>query len=41
MFNIQEHIKHATKEIIAKWKELPKYKCNAHLPLLEATQLVG
>lgn len=41
MFNVQEHIKLATREITAKWKELPKYNCNAHLALLQATQLVG
>jgi len=41
MFNVQEHIKLATIEIIAKWQELPNYNCNAHLQLLQAAQLVG
>lgn len=37
---VQEHIVLATKDIVDKWKELPKYLCNAHTPLLQATQLV-
>jgi len=38
---VQEHIELATKEIVANWKILPKYKCNAHVSLLQATQLVS
>lgn len=41
MSTAQEHIELATKEIVDKWKVLPKYKCNAHMSLLQATQLVG
>lgn len=37
---VQQHVELATKDIITKWKLLPKYKCNAHIPLLQATQLV-
>jgi len=40
IFTVQEHIDLATTEIIDKWKILPKYLCNAHIPLLQATQLV-
>lgn len=39
--NIQEHIELATKEIVNKWKVLPKHLCEAHIPLLQATQLVS
>jgi len=41
MFTVQEHIELATTEIIDQWKILPKYLCNAHIPLLQATQLVS
>ncbi|VVC36854.1 Hypothetical protein CINCED_3A003660 [Cinara cedri] len=37
---VQEHIVLAIKEIVDKWKALPKYLCNAHIPLLQATQLI-
>lgn len=37
----QEHIELATKEIVNKWKVLPKYKCYANFSLLQATQLVS
>ncbi|XP_025202207.1 transcription-associated protein 1-like [Melanaphis sacchari] len=40
MFTVQEHIELASTEIIDKWKVLPKYLCNAHIPLLQATQLI-
>lgn len=38
---VQGHIKLAINEIIYNWKILPKYICGAHIPLLEATQLVS
>jgi len=41
MFTVQEHIDLASTEIIEEWKILPKYLCNAHIPLLQATQLVS
>lgn len=37
---VQEHIILATNAIVDKWKNLPKYLCNAHTNLLQATQLV-
>ncbi|XP_029341770.1 transformation/transcription domain-associated protein isoform X2 [Acyrthosiphon pisum] len=40
MFTVQEHIDLASTEIIDEWKILPKYLCNAHIPLLQATQLI-
>lgn len=40
MFTVQEHIDLASTEIIDEWKKLPKYLCNAHIPLLQATQLI-
>lgn len=41
MSTVQEHIELAIDEIIDSWKILPKYVCGAHIPLLEATQLVS
>lgn len=39
--NVQEHIDLGVKEIINKWKVLPEHLCEAHIPLLQATQLVS
>lgn len=41
MSSVQEHIQLGTKEILNNWKILPKYTCNAHIPLLQASQLVS
>jgi len=41
MLTVQEHIDLASTAIIDEWKILPKYFCNAHIPLLQATQLVS
>lgn len=41
MSAVQGHIERAIKEIINEWRILPKYICEAHLPLLQATQLVS
>ncbi|XP_050420275.1 transformation/transcription domain-associated protein-like [Adelges cooleyi] len=35
-----EHINLATKAIVSRWKSLPKYICDVHIPLLQAAQLV-
>lgn len=39
--NVQMHVECSVKDIINKWKVLPKYLCDAHIPLLQATQLVS
>jgi len=41
MFTVQEHIDLASTKMIDEWKILPKYLCNAHIPLLQANQLVS
>lgn len=38
---VQMNIEFSVKDIINKWKVLPKYLCDAHIPLLQATQLVS
>lgn len=41
MSTVQEHVEFAFKDIVNKWKVLPKHLCKAHIPLLQATQLVS
>jgi hypothetical protein len=38
---VQEHVEIAIEDIVNKWKVLPKHLCKAHIPLLQATQLVS
>lgn len=37
----KDNLNLAISEIIDEWKILPKYLCNGHIPLLQATQLVN
>lgn len=41
MSTVQEHIESAVKDILNKWNVLPKNPCFAHIPLLQAIQLVS
>lgn len=41
LHSVKGHMNLAIKDIITQWKTLPKYICNAHIPLLQATQLVS
>lgn len=38
---VKKHVELSFGEIAKRWKSLPKYICNAHSPLLQATQLVS
>lgn len=38
---VEKHVEYSINEIINNWNALPKYVCNAHIPLLQATQLVS
>lgn len=38
---VQKHVERSFDDITNKWKSLPRYICNAHIPLLQATQLVS
>lgn len=38
---VEQHIQFSVQDILIKWKELPKYMGFAHIPLLQAAQLVS
>lgn len=39
--SVKKHVELSFEEIAKNWKSLPKFVCNAHTPLLQATQLVS